>query len=305
GGAGKQVDRCRWGKLACGHLEIDAPPRQAYDIPAAITPLQERDGPWHADAPGQRRGTLPTRPPRAAQGEAAAGRVGLAAGYPAPGRPAAQSAAAPRRPETPRGPETARRPEAAGGPEEARRAAAAAPDAAAGGAAPRRSQGRPAPATPADVPARGPGGPAGERGRGDDRGGTPAGGGTLRDPRRRPGPRSADRPPGAARGAGAPPVRAGQAGRPGARTPVVRLRSQPADQPLRHRGEQAAPGRSGPGGVRAGAPAMGGERTRAQGTARRGRARPRGTAHRQPPARSEEHTSELQSRENLVCRLLL
>src|SRR5690606_41883342 len=26
---------------------------------------------------------------------------------------------------------------------------------------------------------------------------------------------------------------------------------------------------------------------------------------RQPPSRSEEHTSELQSRENLVCRLLL
>src|SRR5690606_41633073 len=26
---------------------------------------------------------------------------------------------------------------------------------------------------------------------------------------------------------------------------------------------------------------------------------------RQPPGRSEEHTSELQSRENLVCRLLL
>src|SRR5436309_12339769 len=41
--------------------------------------------------------------------------------------------------------------------------------------------------------------------------------------------------------------------------------------------------------------------------------RPRRTAHRSPPAgasrvacrRSEEHTSELQSRENLVCRLLL
>src|SRR5690606_39466302 len=28
-------------------------------------------------------------------------------------------------------------------------------------------------------------------------------------------------------------------------------------------------------------------------------------ARRLPPARSEEHTSELQSRENLVCRLLL
>src|SRR5690606_40272021 len=36
--------------------------------------------------------------------------------------------------------------------------------------------------------------------------------------------------------------------------------------------------------------------------------RPRRTAHRRRPrtrARSEEHTSELQSRENLVCRLLL
>src|SRR5690606_39392641 len=28
-------------------------------------------------------------------------------------------------------------------------------------------------------------------------------------------------------------------------------------------------------------------------------------AHRRPRSRSEEHTSELQSRENLVCRLLL
>src|SRR5690606_41717388 len=40
--------------------------------------------------------------------------------------------------------------------------------------------------------------------------------------------------------------------------------------------------------------------------------RPRRLAHRgahrlqrRPPGRSEEHTSELQSRENLVCRLLL
>src|SRR5690606_42075376 len=30
-----------------------------------------------------------------------------------------------------------------------------------------------------------------------------------------------------------------------------------------------------------------------------------GTRTRPPPSRSEEHTSELQSRENLVCRLLL
>src|SRR5215475_15924431 len=32
---------------------------------------------------------------------------------------------------------------------------------------------------------------------------------------------------------------------------------------------------------------------------------PRVAPHRQSAARSEEHTSELQSRENLVCRLLL
>src|SRR4029077_191665 len=33
--------------------------------------------------------------------------------------------------------------------------------------------------------------------------------------------------------------------------------------------------------------------------------RPRAAPRRQPPARSEEHTSELQSHLNLVCRLLL
>src|SRR5690606_41373820 len=41
---------------------------------------------------------------------------------------------------------------------------------------------------------------------------------------------------------------------------------------------------------------------------RAGRADPRAHLHRRepaPPDRSEEHTSELQSRENLVCRLLL
>src|SRR5215475_16061222 len=36
-----------------------------------------------------------------------------------------------------------------------------------------------------------------------------------------------------------------------------------------------------------------------------GRARPRYRAGEGAPRRSEEHTSELQSRENLVCRLLL
>src|SRR5436309_9368775 len=41
---------------------------------------------------------------------------------------------------------------------------------------------------------------------------------------------------------------------------------------------------------------------RARRRARASRDRP--AAHR-PPGRSEEHTSELQSRENLVCRLLL
>src|SRR3989442_6353218 len=52
-----------------------------------------------------------------------------------------------------------------------------------------------------------------------------------------------------------------------------------------------------------------------QGSRRRAPARPARTAgrrksrraprHRQPPIRSEEHTSELQSRPHLVCRLLL
>src|SRR6266700_5586405 len=54
---------------------------------------------------------------------------------------------------------------------------------------------------------------------------------------------------------------------------------------------------------------------RSSGRARRGRGvrryahrRDHGLGHRQPlgvAGRSEEHTSELQSRENLVCRLLL
>src|SRR5690606_41178989 len=39
--------------------------------------------------------------------------------------------------------------------------------------------------------------------------------------------------------------------------------------------------------------------------ARRVGSRPRSSAGQQPAARSEEHTSELQSREKLVCRLLL
>src|SRR3712207_8841905 len=41
------------------------------------------------------------------------------------------------------------------------------------------------------------------------------------------------------------------------------------------------------------------------GCARRRRCAARAAAVRPPPARSEEHTSELQSRQYLVCRLLL
>src|SRR2546422_11703185 len=41
------------------------------------------------------------------------------------------------------------------------------------------------------------------------------------------------------------------------------------------------------------------------GTARDSRECDRARAHRHRPARSEEHTSELQSRLHLVCRLLL
>src|SRR5436309_8580180 len=49
-----------------------------------------------------------------------------------------------------------------------------------------------------------------------------------------------------------------------------------------------------------------GSRTRDRAWPRRRPSRPgRRPALRPPPPRSEEHTSELQSRENLVCRLLL
>src|SRR5690606_42045032 len=55
-------------------------------------------------------------------------------------------------------------------------------------------------------------------------------------------------------------------------------------------------------------PRMGGTATagdfRQPAPGRRGAARPC-TRHFPQPSRSEEHTSELQSRENLVCRLLL
>src|SRR3712207_8292862 len=43
----------------------------------------------------------------------------------------------------------------------------------------------------------------------------------------------------------------------------------------------------------------------ARATARRGRGRPHGAARGHAQRRSEEHTSELQSRQYLVCRLLL
>src|SRR3989442_3119570 len=57
----------------------------------------------------------------------------------------------------------------------------------------------------------------------------------------------------------------------------------------------------------AGGPAPGARAARAAArTPRRGRARPRARfARGTPPSRSEEHTSELQSRPHLVCRLLL
>src|SRR5690606_40193385 len=58
----------------------------------------------------------------------------------------------------------------------------------------------------------------------------------------------------------------------------------------------------------AGRPARRAHRARARDRVRR-TARRRGVrrllSRRGPPVRSEEHTSELQSRENLVCRLLL
>src|SRR5690606_41338433 len=69
-----------------------------------------------------------------------------------------------------------------------------------------------------------------------------------------------------------------------------------------------------PGAVRPGLPGLGAavphrhpgdvERLRAAGPARL-RGRTVGTGRAADAARSEEHTSELQSRENLVCRLLL
>src|SRR5690606_40833466 len=59
--------------------------------------------------------------------------------------------------------------------------------------------------------------------------------------------------------------------------------------------------------------ARGGRRPSSQGARKEGLARPRRrhrrarrtTRQAEAPARSEEHTSELQSREKLVCRLLL
>src|SRR5258708_26153105 len=61
-------------------------------------------------------------------------------------------------------------------------------------------------------------------------------------------------------------------------------------------------------GARAVADARGahrGERPRVEGVRARGDARPSGQLHRRLLDRSEEHTSELQSPDHLVCRLLL
>src|SRR3712207_7810317 len=48
-----------------------------------------------------------------------------------------------------------------------------------------------------------------------------------------------------------------------------------------------------------------GRRSCSSGSCRAGRSRTCPTRGRRPPRRSEEHTSELQSRQYLVCRLLL
>src|SRR5690606_42062535 len=81
-------------------------------------------------------------------------------------------------------------------------------------------------------------------------------------------------------------------------TTLFRSRLRPADgRDPGGRGDRAPPRAHADGG-RSIAPHL---RLRQLG---RGGGRP-GHRHRPAPGRSEEHTSELQSRENLVCRLLL
>src|SRR5690606_40414826 len=96
-----------------------------------------------------------------------------------------------------------------------------------------------------------------------------------------------------------------EAGGPGALLPVPARgggRPLPLEDPRRGRGAPRLPAPGAPGGTRPRRVVAGrGGRLRARGgrelarRRRRLRAAPRG-------ARSEEHTSELQSRENLVCR---
>src|SRR5690606_39301703 len=75
-------------------------------------------------------------------------------------------------------------------------------------------------------------------------------------------------------------------------TTLFRSHREPDQRPPPVRGESAAGGD------------VQGRAVRAERVRRRGAAAP-GDAGRLVRARSEEHTSELQSRENLVCRLLL
>src|SRR5690606_5550798 len=83
-----------------------------------------------------------------------------------------------------------------------------------------------------------------------------------------------------------------------------------ARAPRRARARRGRAARAGGRGRRRGAPAVrggppGAGRARRCGAAPPPRVPGRGTARRPRGRRSEEHTSELQSRENLVCRLLL
>src|SRR5690606_40368027 len=76
---------------------------------------------------------------------------------------------------------------------------------------------------------------------------------------------------------------------------------------VRQRAYDAACGRPHAGAGEGRGERTGGDERSESGNRQRGYARhqPEHAPHRSTGARSEEHTSELQSRENLVCRLLL
>src|SRR5207302_10792899 len=85
------------------------------------------------------------------------------------------------------------------------------------------------------------------------------------------------------------------------------FRSPPSDRDPSFRASRGPSRGSQRGWIEGGALRADPQRPRARGPVhpRPQRALRRAPVHRPPSTRSEEHTSELQSRENLVCRLLL